>query len=357
MSKLTDFYAHRTALKEQGLTTDPQWDQLEDQLLKEELLPELVEQLKATLSTVKSPLMISVYYDPNGCLSVSFTRNCMQTSMVAQASIAKQAEIEFEPDEVAEETETHGESANNDNLEIETPTQKAKSIGFSVSFRDGTVFHEPKAVNTWILTLKKIGLENIYNNRSRLKAWHKVAQRDICVVERTQSFRKDGKSPQKPIDGFFVMVQLSNENKVEDIEALSAAFPALSIKVVWDNDAQVSTQEKTPKEPIVQDDSSYEDLPIKEQFRLYLARTKTEGTANAYTSTLDNPVRHFIKQKVDASADSIFSYTNSEEVSICIEMLNASMDYVAENDRKHHSMSASLKQYQLFIEEREKSKM
>jgi hypothetical protein len=353
MSKLTDFYAHKAALNENSQSKE--WEQLEDQLLKEELLPELMEQLKATLSKVKSPLMLSVCYDPNGCLSASFTRNCMQTSMVSPAPIVKQPGIEFEPNEVAEEIETHSESANNDDLEIETPTQKAKSIGFSVSFQDGTVFHEPKAVNTWILTLKKIGLENIYNNRSRLKAWHKVSRRDVCIVEQRQSFRRrDGKSPQKAIDGFFVMVQLSNESKVEDIEALSAAFPALGIKVTWDNDAQVSTQEETPKEPIVQDNSSHEDLPIKEQFRSYLARTKSEGTANSYTSTLDNAVRHFIKQKVDASADSVFSYTNSEEVSICIDMLNASMDFVAENDRKHHSMSAALKQYLLFIEEREK---
>jgi hypothetical protein len=35
-------------------------------------------------------------------------------------------------------------------------------------------------------------------------------------------------------------------------------------------------------------------------------------------------------------------------------MLNASSDYVAENDRKHHSMSAALNQYLLFIEEWEK---
>ena len=35
-------------------------------------------------------------------------------------------------------------------------------------------------------------------------------------------------------------------------------------------------------------------------------------------------------------------------------MLNASQAYAAENDRKHHSMSAALNQYLLFIEEWEK---
>ena len=57
MSKLTDFYAHKAALREKDLPVDAQWELLEDQLLKEELLPELIEQLRTVLSKVKSPLM------------------------------------------------------------------------------------------------------------------------------------------------------------------------------------------------------------------------------------------------------------------------------------------------------------
>ena len=54
MSKLTDFYAHKAALIEKNLPVDAQWELLEDQLLKEELLPEMIEQLKTVLSKVKS---------------------------------------------------------------------------------------------------------------------------------------------------------------------------------------------------------------------------------------------------------------------------------------------------------------
>ena len=49
MSKLTDFYTHKAALNEQSHTMEQQWQLLEDQLLKEELLPELIEQLKSVL--------------------------------------------------------------------------------------------------------------------------------------------------------------------------------------------------------------------------------------------------------------------------------------------------------------------
>ena len=54
MSKLTDFYIHKASLQEEGKPIDPQWEMLEDQLLKEELLPELIEQLKTVLS--KAPI-------------------------------------------------------------------------------------------------------------------------------------------------------------------------------------------------------------------------------------------------------------------------------------------------------------
>lgn len=86
MSKLTDFYIHKASLQEEGKPIEPQWEMLEDKLLKEELLPELIEQLRIVLSKVKSPLMFSGSYDPNGCLSVSFTRNCIQMSTMGAST-------------------------------------------------------------------------------------------------------------------------------------------------------------------------------------------------------------------------------------------------------------------------------
>ena len=43
MSKLTNFYAHKASLQKEGKPIDPQWKQLEDQLLPEELLPEVMQ--------------------------------------------------------------------------------------------------------------------------------------------------------------------------------------------------------------------------------------------------------------------------------------------------------------------------
>ena len=86
--------------------------------------------------------MFSGSYDPNGCLSVSFTRNCMQASTLLSDSASRQemfsveqVEDEAEPASVAEESEADTE----ENMSPKPRSKKAKSIGFSVSFRDGTV--------------------------------------------------------------------------------------------------------------------------------------------------------------------------------------------------------------------------
>lgn len=355
MSKLTDFYTHKASLLEKGEPIDPQWELLEDKLLKEELLPELIEQLKAVLLTVKSPLMFSGSYDPNGCLSVSFTRNCLQLSSVSKTAI--QGEQRMVMEEGVSGTDVVAETETVEDNTVVTPEQrntKAKSIGFSVLFRDGTVYHEKKAVNTWIQALKKIGLETICNNRSKHTAWHRVNGQDICIVERSETVRdSDGKSPQTLVDGFYVMTQLSNDQKEKDLLALGEYMPKLGIKVIWDDEVKDSN-EGPAKTPVVNEDASHWNYPIKELFRSFLARQKSASTATSYTSTLDNAVRGWINKEVDANADSVFSYTTSEDVRLCIDMLNASADYVAENDRKHHAMSAALNQYLLFIEEWEK---
>lgn len=341
MSKLIDFYTHKASLQEEGKPIDPQWEILEDQLLKEELLPELVEQLKMVLSKVKSPLMFSGSYDPNGCLSVSFTRNCIQvstmtpsikTSVITNGDMASEETVQEEDEDSPEPRFT-----------------KAKSIGFTVAFKDGTVFHEKKAVNTWIKALKKIGLENICNNRSKHSAWHRVAGQDICIVERTETVRdSDGKSPQTLVDGFYVMTQLSNDQKEKDLLALGEYLPKLGIKVIWDDEAQA-----TIAKPVINDEATKWNYPIDIQFRHYLSNHVADATADSYISTIDNAVRQWINKEVDEQAESVYSYTTAEDVRLCIDILNSSSDYVAENKRKHNSMSAALNQYLQFIEERE----
>ena len=68
-------------------------------------------------------------------------------------------------------------------------------------------------------------------------------------------------------------------------------MPKLGIKVVWDDDVVNTASEGGQKAPIINEDAQYWNYPIKEQFRSFLSRQKSDNTANSYTSTLDNAVR------------------------------------------------------------------
>ena len=132
MSKLTDFYAHKAALREKKQPVDAQCEQLEDQLLKEELLPELIEQLRTVLSKVKSPLMFSGSYDPNGCLSVSFTRNCIQISTVAPIKPTSTTQGDVSSEETGEETVAEPEASGDEEI-VETEPRFTKAKSFQLS--------------------------------------------------------------------------------------------------------------------------------------------------------------------------------------------------------------------------------
>ena len=97
----------------------------------------------------------------------------------------------------------------------------------------------------------------------------------------------------------------------------------------------------------IQDIAEKSDSPIKEKFRIYLSeRLKS---ASNYMSVLDRRVSEYIRRLVDPNADSIFSYTTSEDVEKCIMILEASDEFNMANERSHGLMHAALQQYLSFI--------
>lgn len=233
MSKLTDFYTHKASLQEEGKPIDPQWELLEDQLLKEELLPELIEQLKTVLSKVKSPLMFSGSYDPNGCLSVSFSRCCAQISVLSLSSSTKKQENKpFEEQDASplvDEKKTQGKVATQPNS-VTTPTSAiiitSQNIQ-EVTGRDmritvnGKVFQEKNAIQTFIEALKYIGLENVAKVGIYCNGYNLVDSNE----------RTDGEKKWQQQEGNkWVYVYFSNITKVNYLMQI-AEFLKLNIKI------------------------------------------------------------------------------------------------------------------------------
>lgn len=351
MSKLTEFYTMKSHLFTEGQGDEAKWNEFEDKLIREELLPEIMSLIKPTLSQVKSPLSINISYDPNGNLAVTATRNCIQASLPVESANTQTEEVPDEPSIVSEPPiEEEQQEQESESIETPEPTEplrkKKKSVGIIVKFRDGTVIHEKKAVDTWLNALRKIGLDVICNNSRRHEAWHNVDGKDVCIVDRVQTFRSsDNASPQTLVDGYYVMTQLSNSQKMKDLNALSRFLPKLGIKVEWVNEDDKQAEET---KPTIEKEELF-GTSIRGRFKYWMEQNLDRSTVSNYMKKLDVNIKEHIRAEIDSEFDTIFEYTDADDVKLYIDMLKSSDNFIQENIRMHNSMTAALNQYLKFI--------
>lgn len=335
----------------EGQGDEAKWNEFEDKLIREELLPEIMSLIKPTLSQVKSPLAINISYDPNGNLAVTATRNCIQASFPVENADTPTEEVPDEP-AIVSEPSVEEEQTEEESDSIETPEspeplrKKKKSVGIIVKFKDGTVIHEKKAVRTWLNALRKIGLDVICNNSRRHEAWHNVDGKDVCIVERVQTFREDtGESPQSQVDGYYVMTQLSNSQKVKDLNALGRFLPKLGIKVEWVNEDDNQVEETK----LTKEKEELPDTSTRGRFKHWMEQYLDRSTVSNYMKKLDVDIKEMVRAEIDSEFETIFNYTDAEEVQLYIDMLKSSDNFMQENIRMHNSMTAALGKYQKFV--------
>lgn len=339
MSKLSEFYSIKSQIFEGDVESEAKWDAIEEKLIREELLPEITELIKPVISQVKSPLSIQVNYDPKGNLAVSATRNCIQALLpmeqLAHTTTSTPVATIAEP--IKETTDSKKEDM--------AHNTHAKSVGIRVLFRDGTIIQEDKAVDTFIKALQRIGLPRL------AKGNHGATHAGFRLVGTEK--RPSATKKQAFVDGYYIYIHMSNEDKINDLKMISDYYN-LGIKVEWLGEKPEATFPKKTQKPTHKDslnEKEKADKTIRGRFRKFMVRSIARITANSYISALDNTVRPFVVSHVDAKADSVFSFNTPEEVELCIGILNKVPEFVAENERRHHSLSAALKQYLTFVSE------
>lgn len=202
-------------------------EEAEDEYVLQDVIPLIRQAAEEAISKLRCPIRITIDNVPGESVSIDYLRPQQEEKK------EENKETPCPPEPIEEEAVVE----TTDKATKAERRQKRVSVGFTVRFADGTVFHERKAVGTWIKTLKKIGLEFIYNNRYNHKAWHQVEEKDICIVERQEVIRDRNVSPpQKLVDDFYVLRQLSNEQKVKDLRLLAEFLPHLGIEVEWDDE-------------------------------------------------------------------------------------------------------------------------
>lgn len=191
-------------LKELGLKINDdlidEVNKLEEEIIKKEILPVLTEKIEPALSPVKRELVLVVDYVPNQPLSVRISRKRNFAAEIPDAKI-----IELDP--MVEHSE-RGQSNS-----VITRGSATKLI---VKFPDGTIIAEPKATDTLVKTVKKIGVARV---RSVVEKENLVFCRVPVISNRRDS--KYGKSQKDLGNGWLLITHSNNPMKKSFLDKVS----------------------------------------------------------------------------------------------------------------------------------------
>ena len=210
MSKLQDLYNFIQSSEKLGLTLPEdivqQVNEMEEQIIKEEILPALENNIEPTLKQIKRELVLVVEYKPGEPISVALSRKRNITELIEDA-------ILMEPDPQA----SHKEYGKQDK-----PKERVsdKTI-LRVTTPDGRVFQDPKAKRTFVHVIERIGIMRV--REVGLSFCH------VPIVSNTLD-AKYGKAQVPVGKGFYVMTHSSTLDKKKQLDKIAEALH-LNLKV------------------------------------------------------------------------------------------------------------------------------
>ncbi len=145
MTKLETLYASIKGLEKVGLTLTDEMlkkaDELEEQLIKTEILPTLSKDIEPRLSQIQRELVLVVEYKPGEPISVALSRK----PNIPELLDAKR----LEPDPQVEHKEFGPRASKNE--------KKAPKTGLCVYRRDGSILQERDAATTFVAAIVEAG--------------------------------------------------------------------------------------------------------------------------------------------------------------------------------------------------------
>ena len=201
-------------LKELGLFINEELiqeaNELEEEIIKKEILPVLSKTIEPALQPVKRELVLVVDYVPGQPLSVHLSRKRNFTAHIPDAK-----EIVLDPEV------SHNNHGSNSNDKIE----RGPARDMTVYFPDGTIIAEKTAVETLVAVVKKIGV-------SKVRGVVEEYNLKFCKVPVISNRRdaKYGKTQKDLGDGWLLITHSNNPTKKSFIEKVSDVL-GLGIKV------------------------------------------------------------------------------------------------------------------------------
>jgi hypothetical protein len=209
MTKLETLYASIKGLQDLGLPLNEETlkaaDELEEQLIKTEILPAMSKDIEPMLSQIQRELVLVVEYKPGTPISVALSRK----TNIAELLDAKI--LEQDPQAEHKEGKKH-----------EKPIERinGKTV-LKVTFPDGTVIADKKAKITFAETIKRIGLMKVRNLG--------ISFCHVPIVSNTLD-KKYGKAQIPVGDGLYVMTHSSTHDKKKQLDKISQEL-GLRLKV------------------------------------------------------------------------------------------------------------------------------
>ena len=211
MSKLEKLYSIIENSRDVGVKLNTevlrQVEELEEEIIKEEILPALGSDIAPRLEPIKRDLVLVVEYHPGEPISVALSRKAKISEMTGAKVLTPRSSIP-----VKSEVEPVDADPHEPKKHIENTTK-----GMKVTFPDGTIIWHRQAIDTFINTLRKIGLGRV----SALNIQHGGG---YSLVSRDKRPTVPGRIWQHECDGWYIYSNIGNKTKIEDLKRISDYF-------------------------------------------------------------------------------------------------------------------------------------
>lgn len=207
MATLKELYTTLKSLRDMHLPVDDKLlkaaDNLEEKIIKEEILPSLSQNIEPLLSEIQRDLVLVVEYHPGEPISVALSRKAKISDFIDAKQLTPKNSTPVKSDEKVEPVTPHEPTKH-----VENPTK-----GLRVTFPDGMVIWQRAAIDTFIESLRKIGLNRIPQVGIMHSGYNLVSKEMRPVVP--------DRVWQHQVDGWYVYTVLNNKMKIDDLTRIS----------------------------------------------------------------------------------------------------------------------------------------
>ena len=203
MSRLSDLYKAMETLRKEGLSLNEdlerQVSELEEDIIKKEILPVVTETIEPALKQVQRELVLVVDYHPGMPISVSLSRKTNITQLIDAKRLEADPEVE------------HKEFGPRKNKR----TQIAPKTGLCIRRKDGSILQEHDAATTFTSAIIEADLMRVRELDVRFCR--------INVVSTTKD-KKYGHAQREAAPGLYVLTHSSTKDKKKMLDKINKAL-------------------------------------------------------------------------------------------------------------------------------------